>query len=316
MTRTFTDTPATRELVPVLAGLMGPSGGGKTFSALRLATGIQRVSGGEIFVIDTEARRALHYADRFKFRHVPFGAPFSPIDYMDAIQHCVRKGAKTIIVDSMSHEHAGPGGVLEIHEQEVERLSKGDRDKVERVKMLAWAKPKAMRNQLIQEVLQLGCNLIACFRAKEKLKIVPRQDPIPLGWMPIAGDEFVYEMTVNCLLPPAANGVPQWAAEHDGEKAMMKLPEQFRLIFAEPKPLSEDIGEQLARWAAGGKKETKAPPAEVQSWIDRCSEVTSKTALEAVESELKAVWDKLPRDAKVAIADARKQASERLAAAQ
>ena len=38
----------------------------------------QRVCGGDIFVIDTEARRALHYADAFKFRHVPFGAPFDP----------------------------------------------------------------------------------------------------------------------------------------------------------------------------------------------------------------------------------------------
>ena len=78
MGRTFEDREAVREQVPLLVGLMGPSGGGKTFSALRLATGFQRVSGGDIFVIDTEARRALHYADRFKFRHIAFPAPFGP----------------------------------------------------------------------------------------------------------------------------------------------------------------------------------------------------------------------------------------------
>ena len=55
--RSFEDKPATRERVPLMIGLMGPSGGGKTYSALRLATGIQRVAGGDIFMIDTERRR-------------------------------------------------------------------------------------------------------------------------------------------------------------------------------------------------------------------------------------------------------------------
>src|SRR5438128_3503645 len=105
MGRTFEDRPAVREATPLLVGLIGPSSSGKTFSALRLATGIQRVSGGEIFVIDTEARRALHYAEKFTFRHVPFGAPFGPLDYLTAIEHCIARGAKTIVVDSISHEN-------------------------------------------------------------------------------------------------------------------------------------------------------------------------------------------------------------------
>ena len=46
--RIFTARPAVRESVPLLIGLTGPSGGGKTFSALRLATGIQTVTGGDV----------------------------------------------------------------------------------------------------------------------------------------------------------------------------------------------------------------------------------------------------------------------------
>ena len=118
-TRSFDDKPAIREATPLLVGIMGPSGGGKTYSALRLATGIQRVSGGDIGFIDTEARRALHYAEKFKFRHLDFRAPFGPLDYLAAVEHFVNKGVKTIIVDSMSHEHEGPGGVLEMHDQEM-----------------------------------------------------------------------------------------------------------------------------------------------------------------------------------------------------
>ncbi len=241
--RTFDAKPATRERVPLLVGLMGPSGCGKTMSALRLATGMQRVTDGEIYVIDTESRRALHYADDFEFQHVQFDAPFSPLDYLAAIEFCVSKGAKIIVVDSLSHEHEGPGGVLEWHDKEMG----GDFKK----SMIAWQKPKAARRRLINNVLQLGVNAICCFRAKEKMKIIPKKEPVPLGWMPIAGEEFLYEQTVNCLLYPASGGVPTWKSDEIGERAMMKCPRQFNHIFADSQPLSEDIGQQLAEWAEG-----------------------------------------------------------------
>jgi pantothenate kinase-related protein Tda10 len=44
--RTFEDAPAVRSKVPLLLGLGGPSGGGKTFSAIRMGVGMQRVCGG------------------------------------------------------------------------------------------------------------------------------------------------------------------------------------------------------------------------------------------------------------------------------
>jgi ABC-type oligopeptide transport system ATPase subunit len=251
MARTFEDKPAVRTSVPLLLGLTGASGSGKTFSALRLATGIQRVTGGEIFYIDTEAKRALHYADKFKFRHMEFGAPFGSLDYLAAIEHCQKKGAKVIVVDSMSHEHEGPGGVLEAHEEETTRLSALWHCSRDAAQMSAWAKPKAERRRLINSVLQLGVNGVFCFRAKEKMKIKKGEKPEPLGWMPIAGEEFVYEMTVNCLLYPGSGGVPEWNPGEVGEKMMVKLPEQFRTLFRERRPLDEDTGETLARWASG-----------------------------------------------------------------
>ena len=122
MSRIFTDKLAVREMTPLLTALTSPSGGGKTYSALRLATGMQKVLGGEIFHVDTEASRALHYADQFKFHHVPFGPPFASLDYLEAIQHCARRGARIIIVDSMSHEHEGQGGHLDFHAKEEVRL--------------------------------------------------------------------------------------------------------------------------------------------------------------------------------------------------
>lgn len=285
--RTFVDAPAVRERTPVIIGLVGPSGSGKTYSALRLAAGIQRVAPGEIFYIDTESRRALHYAERFAFRHVPFGKPFDPLSYLAAVEHCVSRGAATVVIDSMSHEHEGPGGVLEWHEAEVQRMSGGDASKAERVKIGAWAVPKAARRRLINGLLQLGCNLILCFRAKEKLKVVTGKPPIPRGWQPIAGEEFIYECTLNCLLYPGSNGVPTWRPDEQGEQEMIKLPEQFKSIFSGSPQLSEDVGESLARWAAGGSATQAMPVADLLARYAACSDGATLRTLEAARS---AAW--------------------------
>lgn len=278
--RTFQDTKAVRSAVPLLVGLSGCSGSGKTLSALRIASGIQRVTDGEIFVIDTEARRAAHYADDFDFRHVEFKAPFGPLDYLAAIEHCVSRGAKVIVIDSMSHEHEGPGGVLEMHAEEVEK--RGDK-----VKMLAWVKPKQERRRLLNTVVQLGVSLVLCFRAKEKIRPVMGKDPIQLGWMPIAGEEFVYEMTVSILLPPAGRGVPDWNPANVGEKMMLKIPRQFSWLMEQRGPLDEDAGERMAMWAAGDTDGDDELLAEIRA-------AASKEDLKALAPKLSAGRD-LPR---------------------
>lgn len=250
--RSFDAKPAVRESVPLLIGLMGSSGSGKTFSALRLATGIQTVTGGDIYFIDSEARRALHYADQFTFKHVQLDPPFGSLDYLAAIQHCVKQGAKVIVIDSMTHEHTGPGGYLMTQEAEVERMAGSDYAKRERVKMAGWIKPSALRQRMIAGILQLNVNLIFCFRAKEKTKPVKGGGIQELGFMPIAGEELLFEMTVNCLLMPKSGGVPTWRSDQVGEKMMMKLPRQFEAAFAATKALDEDTGRALATWAKGG----------------------------------------------------------------
>jgi hypothetical protein len=150
----------------------------------------------------------------------------------------------------MSHEHEGPGGVLEMHDREVQRLGGGDRHNFP-----AWAKPKAERRQMINGILQVNANFIFCFRAKEKTK--PGKDEsgrkalVEQGYMPIAGEEFVFEMTMNALLLPGSAGVPVWKSEYPGERAMMKLPRQFVSTMADGRQLDEGIGQSLAEWARG-----------------------------------------------------------------
>jgi hypothetical protein len=125
----------------------------------------------------------------------------------------------------------------------------------------------------------MEANFILCFRAKESSVPVQRVEEgnngrtytktevVNQGFVPIGGDDFVYECTLCALLPPAARGVPMWKPELVGERRMVKVPEQFRSVEElHDQPLNEELGEQLARWALGragatdGQRTT--PPAE------------------------------------------------------
>ena len=256
ITRIFTPKPATRQAVPLFIGIIGPSSSGKTFSALRLATGIQAVTGGDIHMIDTENRRGLHYADRFKYQHIQFDPPFGSLDYLAALEQSAAAGAKIIIVDSASHEHESTGGLLDLQDQEMRRLAGDDYGtyKAERFNMIAWQKPKFNRRKLIGGMVRLNASVIFCFRAKETSKPIKKDGKtqiVPMGFSSIGADEWVFEMALSTLLLPGSNGVPTWRSDNPGEKIAIKLPEQFRNIFADSQPLSEDIGKKLAEWAKG-----------------------------------------------------------------
>lgn len=266
--RNFDFNPAVRERVPLLIGLAGPSGSGKTFTALRLATGMAKVTPGPILFIDTENRRGLHYAENFQFLHMDFGAPFSSLDYLAAMQEADRLKPSVIVVDSMSHEHEGPGGMIDYQSKELDRMAgTDDWGKRERMQMLAWQKPKAARRQLLQGITRLNANVILCFRAGEKSKPTKndkgKTEIVEQGFTPIAGPEFVYEMTCCALLRAGARGVPTWESDKPGEHAAIKLPGQFRDLFPRGEQIGETQGEALAKWAIGG-----AAPGKRASQID------------------------------------------------
>lgn len=252
--------------LPLLIGLMGPSGSGKTYSALRIAKGIQSVVGGDIFVVDTEQRRSLHYTEDFSFKHINFGAPFGSLDYLDALRACKAQGAGVAIVDSCSHEHDGPGGLLEQHDAELTRMAGDDFRKRDAMMMLAWQKPKAARRKLIAALTtELQMPVIFCFRAKnttKPMKVDGKMKPVDMGFTSIGADEWIFEMALSALLLPGSNGVPTWHSDKPGEELAIKLPKQFRSIADNGRPLDEKVGAMLAQWATvGARAATKAAPA-------------------------------------------------------
>lgn len=266
MVRQFQILPGKREALPLFIGLVGPSSSGKTRSAFELAAGIQSVVGGEIVFINTEGRRGLLdidlYGDRIK--HMPFPAPYASLDYLAAIRQAQDTGAKTIVIDSMSHEHESEGGMLDYQDQELRRMAKDDYGtwKAEKYNMLAWQAPKAARRTLLTRgIMQADVNIIATFRAKETskpIKVDGKTKVVPMGFTPIAGDEFVFEMALSAFLPPMCRGIPNWHPENPGERMAVKRNDQLERIVPDGATLSQEIGARLAEWAQGGVKDHAA----------------------------------------------------------
>lgn len=249
--RKFEAQPAVRAEEPLLLGMIGPPGGGKTLSSLRLAKGMQSVRGGAIVLIDTEAGRSRKFSDQVKFSIVEMAPDaMRSTDFLDAIRAQLPSKPAAIIVDSMSDEHEA---YLEWHDEMVPKMGNNE--------WAAWAKPKAARKLLISGILRIKTPLIFTFRAREKTKqdvVNGKKVVVNIGWQPVAPLEIVHTLDLTCILPPRADGVPVWHSDKIGEDFIIKLPNYLAPFIQQGKPLSEDMGAALARWAKGST--TSAPP--------------------------------------------------------
>lgn len=250
---------AERRNVWLLVGVCGGTGSGKTFSALRIASGI---AAGHPFVgIDTENGRMEHYSDQFSNLFVgQIHAPFRPDKYRQAIieaadyleKHKVPEQHRCVIVDSGSHEWYGDGGCLDWHDE----LMNGD----QRKNLSAWIEPKMAHKRMVTALTQAPCHVVICLRAEEKveavksdrgfMQIVPKKSLTGLdGWTPTCEKSLPYEFTLSVLLTPDKPGLPK----------PIKLPEQLRPFIPLDETLSEKVGKDLVEWASGGTKQAAAP---------------------------------------------------------
>ena len=307
MARQFTDQDAGEarkgKQLPLMIGLLSPSSGGKTYTALRLATGIQQVVGGDIFVIDTEQDRALHYADDFKFRHVPFGEPYGSLDYLDALRYCKAKGAGVVVVDQVSYEYDGPGGLLEQHEAALDRMAGNDFKRRERVTFAAWIKPKANRKKLLNAIVaELDMPIIFCWRAKQTTKPVAGGQPLDMGYSSVGAEEWKFDMTCNIMFAPNAAGVPMLNSVKPGEAACIKIPKQFSWLYDHRGSIDEDCGKRMALWANGGganpaiSKARQTPQEYAEELLAAVSQAPDAATLDNIERKAQKALAKMSED--------------------
>ena len=107
--RNLTFAKAVRSKAKLRLGISGPSGSGKTYTALMIAQGI----GGTVGVVDTENGSASLYADRFDFASLEMHPPYTADKFLAGIEAAHKAGINVLVVDSITHEWTGEGGVLD-----------------------------------------------------------------------------------------------------------------------------------------------------------------------------------------------------------
>lgn len=171
--------------------LMAPSGGGKTYSALKLAGGLV-APGGKIGMIDTEERRGEYYANEFNYDVFPLSPPYSPERYIEAMREFQKEGYDVLITDSGSHEWMGRGGIME------------ELDKMPGSSFQKWGKLTPRHNAFIDAIIRCDMHVIFTCRAKDQYVVEEndrgKQAPKKVGVGPQQREGLEYEMTVTLLL--------------------------------------------------------------------------------------------------------------------
>lgn len=230
---------AVRQAVPMVMSIAGVSGSGKTYSALLIAAGIAGDK-GRVGFIDTENGRGSMYADSpgikaalpqgFEILDLP--APFSPGRYIEAIDAAEAAGINVLVIDSGSHEWEGTGGCAEMAEKDKGR----------------WNRAKLANKRYVYRLLYSTMHVIVCLRAREKSKIIPKEQSaskkeeyISLGVLPIAEKNFVFEMLLSLQLDEKTHAaIP------------VKVPEPLLPLFPGGRVITKADGERIRLWNETG----------------------------------------------------------------
>lgn len=229
---------AERRRARLRLALLGPTGSGKTYSALQLAMGI--APGGKIGIIDTENGSADLYAHLCEYDVITLGAPFTVMKYRQAIKMFERTKYDIIIIDSLTHAWTGEGGLLDRSGQAQKR---GENS------FTAWRDITPDHNRLVDDLLQSPAHIICTMRVKteyvleknDRGKMVPRK----VGLQPVQRDGMEYEFTL--------------VMDVDTDHMASASKDRTTLFSGWHNTLTPEVGGRLLHWLNAGKAED-APP--------------------------------------------------------
>jgi len=211
-------------------GITAPSGAGKTYSSLLLAKGMTG-DWSKICVIDTENGSGELYSHLGEYNVITLTAPFSPERYIEALNAAEQAGMEVIVIDSISHEWDGQGGILEI----IDDLGGKYQD---------WGKVTPRHRRMLQAILQSPAHIITTTRRKQDYDMVKGGDGKlkveKVGLKEIQREGFEYELTINFELDQRHNAV----ASKDRTGLFADKPE-FKI--------DQHTGETLIEWNKSGK---------------------------------------------------------------
>ncbi len=218
-------------------GLAGPSGAGKTMSALKLARGIVGPE-GKILMIDTERGSGDLYAHLTEYDIISLQPPYAPKKYVEAIEAGEDAGYDAIIIDSLSHAWSDEGGLLD----QADKLSSGGN------RFTVWASLTPQHRNLVNGMLNSDAHIIATVRSKQEYAMendakTGRASVRKLGMAPVQRDGMEYEFTTMF-------DIEQNHSAHASKDRTDLFKEEVFII-------TENTGERLISWLKEGKEEDK-----------------------------------------------------------
>lgn len=175
---------AERKLSKIKMALQGPSGCGKTYSSLLIAYGLIG-DFSKICVLDTESGSADLYAHLGGYSVIQISKPYTPENYLEALELAEKEGFTCIIIDSLSHCWQY---LIEYHAS----LSGNS--------FTNWSKITPRLNGLINAILSSPAHIISTLRVKQEYvlqdkgsgKLVPEK----VGLKSIQREGVDYEFTL------------------------------------------------------------------------------------------------------------------------
>lgn len=222
---------AKREQVWLKVLLSGASGSGKSYSALKIATGIAKQCNSGIAYIGTEGSRNKYYADEFDYDLLELEEPFECEKYIEAIDAAVQAGYKVLIIDSMTHEWKW---LNDVH------------DKMPGNSFTNWGKLKPRHNKFMDKVLNSPIHVITTARGKDDWVLEEKngkQVPKKVGMGQQQDKDISYEYTVSLMI---AQDTHVASADKDNTK----------LFDGRFEVLTEKDGIRLYEWANKGEAPT------------------------------------------------------------
>ena len=221
---------AERKQAKIKLGLQSPSGAGKTYSALLLAYGLIN-DWSKIAVIDTENHSADLYANLGNYQVLDLEKPYTPERYIEAIEICEKAGMTAIILDSISHEWEGVGGILDIHGAMIGNS------------FTNWNKVTPRHNAFVQKILQSNCHIIATVRSKVDYVLSDKNGkmvPEKIGLKGVTREGLDYEFTL--------------VFELDIKHQATSTKDRTGLFMDKPSfIITPETGQTIANWCNAGK---------------------------------------------------------------
>lgn len=173
-----------RKKAKIKMALQGSSGSGKSYSSLLLAQGLTNGDFSKVAVIDSENGSADLYAHLGQYNVLTLKPPFTPENYIKAIEVCEKAGMEVIIIDSISHNWEY---LLEYHSS----LAGNS--------FTNWAKIKPLEKLFIDKILQCDAHVIATMRTKQDYVLNQKDGkfvPEKVGLKAIQRDGIDFEFTI------------------------------------------------------------------------------------------------------------------------